>query len=216
MKCFLKSCSSNEDGALHVLLILIFLAFSMAAFGSFFWLHRWNKIVQTQMDLDRCVGSLAIHFKTALTLTQKINSSIVATRTAIEAAQASLQFEAIPPLEVLLNSEALAQEAILGSWKIKQTLWLTQQGCHDIHGLPLPLPGVPYKRDIPPDLTGPQPARWSATNGRESARFYFGLSKGSRASAALVELKKKGITYDDWKANWTHPFKKLREWANLD
>ena len=191
----------NERGFMHVSFAAVLILCMTSAFFMIGTLVQWRRHVETQLRLDRCVSETAHDLKVSLKRTQKLNQVIFITRAAIAAAQASYQYEVAAPLQITLNLQVEAQEAIQKTWELKRMAWLLKRGCDSKWDLAFPLPQQPWNRAAP-DPVGPQTLTWESTHlkgSEESPGLKIQTSHGARFSAALVS----GDDDEGWKSKWT-------------
>jgi hypothetical protein len=159
--------------------------------------------METQLRLDRCVGTQAQVFRDSLNQLLSTNLAVLGLRASIVAAQ--LQPELLPPLQLALNLVVTKQEVIRTKWKLESGKWLLMRGCGRRNDQSWPLPRLDFERDLP-DQYGPQALKWV---GAEDPQFYFQVRSSPRAAAARVEggCVETGSGCKQWIAVWGAPRK---------
>lgn len=194
----------RRAGSIQVLCIVCIFFVAMSGFGVWGVLRHWRFLVETQLRLNRCIGTVALDFRSTLNHLEKSNRRIRSLRAAIVAAH--LQPETIPPLRTTLELSVAEQDWVLGQWQAKQAVWMVSFGCGNGGDLPMPLPSLGYFRE-PPDWIGSNPLQWVEM----PKEFHFQVSHHSRHAAARVsgrvhEAYEKRIEGEgDWFAQWTVP-----------
>lgn len=181
----------SERGSLHAPLALIVALVAVFGLGLIGLQKSWKKLARSQIELDECVGSVALEFRDLMRSIEGSNLRIEATRLAL--IPATLLPPARAALQVALNAQVLEQETRRLGWEATRANWLVGRRCKARGEIPYPLPGFPWTRD-PPDPLGARPLRWS---GEPTKVFFFIAIKPPRAAAAGV-FHALGI----WSALW--------------
>jgi hypothetical protein len=191
----------NEDGILHIPMLMmttIFVVTSLALWGI---LHHWKNLVDTQLRLDRCTGEVALNLKSKLQTIAAANRQITALRLT-EAMNRDPRIDAV--LQASIAAEALRQEGIRLDWKIHQVGWAGKMGCAERGDHSDPLPSLSWTRELPDEL-GQRPLNMNDF----PSSYRIQVAHLPRASAAEVSL---GDSNEEtsWHAEWAPPSRFLR------
>lgn len=189
---------SNSEGVLHLPLAIVLIVIVLSGAGIWGVMRHWRKLVETQLRLDKCVGSVALDLKSKLESISIANMRIVAVRIALSV---TVEPATRTALEAELGLEVLRQEATRASWTFRNLQWVAEQGCGENGDFALPLPLLEWHR-APPDVLGPQPIRWLKGEDQE---FIIQAVHSPRGTAAKIKGGGDGLFGKDWKAEWIAP-----------
>lgn len=187
----------DSRGALSLPLALMLLASAVGAFGTLGLMRRWKNLAETQLRLDRCVGDAALELRGAL---KRIETENLAIRS-LRIAQAAADIEAPGTLVPEITALAVAQDAEIARWRLRQAAWMAMGGCDHKGDLPLPLPSMRWDERLPADMDGPQALTWTDPD----KNFSIQLSHLPRIAAARVKASEGVLGATNWKASWAVP-----------
>jgi hypothetical protein len=174
------------------------LASAFGAFGTLGLMRRWKNLAETQLSLDRCVGLAALELRGAL---KRIETENIAIR-ALRIAQAAADIEAPGTLVPEITALALAQDADIAHWRLRQAAWMAMGGCDHQGDFPVPpLPSMRWDQRLPPDQDGPQALTWTDPD----KNFSIQLTHLPRMAAARIKASEGVLGATNWKASWAVP-----------
>lgn len=186
---------SNESGALHLPMSMLFVVIFGAATALVVMMHEWRLQAELQLRLDQCVGQKAAMLRDRQRQIEAGNQRIRVLRIAL--IPASIRPEIRKTLEAALKIQVLLQDALLKSWKVTQIAWIAHRGCGG-NDIPFPLPSLAWVRDLP-DALGPRPLRWPESTPKELS---IRLHHSPRHSAARVFFSTEEENSNEWVTAW--------------
>ena len=206
----------NKEGVLHAPLLMTTLLLCMGGFGTWGFLRSWRASMETQLRLNRCIGSQILKLRDTLNTLESLNHRMTEIRAAIAAA--SLTPASAPLSSTLrgaLQLAAFQQDFIHTQWKVQQGKWQLFSTCGERRDYADPLPSLTYQR-LPPDTLGPQPLTWPGkmpesfcSQVYHRPRYSAACTKNSLESSLGNSLEGEKIQNDfknkKWTAHWAPP-----------
>jgi len=189
---------SSTQGSFHFPFLMFTFLGCMIGFGIWEYQRGWYDLVKRQLNLNCCVGKVALKLKQTLIRVESLNRKIIYFRALIACIIALTKDPFIQKYQTILSGLAFAQDQILQLWKIEKIRWLVHR-CGNPRIKVNPLPELRWIRP-PADFIGPKPLEWE---GDLPSAFWIQTSYFPRKSSAKVW--KALENEEDWKAEWALP-----------
>lgn len=193
---------NRPKGSLILPLALILAFSSIAALGLVDLIFMERKKIETQFQLDRCVGSLAIEFGDILNQIEKSNSWMSKLRWGASPGEL---LGIIPPGVREQGQKGIVyyQEALHIKWLSTLISWMIPGSCMDGGDIPY-FSQDPWPMHRPePDLLGENGLEWDDS---KEMRFVIGRIKGLQNSFAEVAYDEEDPRFpgnEEWHSTWT-------------
>lgn len=197
----------GNKGIFHLPIAFLLVVLCLSGFFILTYFRYWTKIVETQLQLNQCVGQHAFRLRDTLIQIERMNNQIQHIRVMIAAA--SLKPELIAVLKKALTRLVFIQDGVLKKWEIFS---LFSSCSIRLDSTPF-LPKLNYIRPVE-DIFGSMPLKWKNGKYQIPNFFIIQMSRGSCVSSARVERNLYGKR-KNWEAYWNCPRLKFEgAWSN--
>jgi hypothetical protein len=193
-----NSILKNPSGSLHIPLALLTLMICSSVLTFILLMNEHKNKVQLQLNLDRCIGALALDFK-------RKNIKIENTNLEMKTLRASLVAGNLTPvtaaaIRASIVALSIYELGLIAEWNFKRISGNLSLNCPR-QGTLLPLPELPWSVEAP-DSDGPKPLARKQDYG---LGYRFQIWTGGLKSGAKVyseESENTGGLSNAWKSKW--------------
>lgn len=189
----------DRSGTLSLPLAMILAVTAAVGLGLLGTATLWLNRVQTQLELDRCVGAHAIALRDTLRFLESRNREIRILRAAGAGALALGQVEIVAASRKASKVAAGLQDLALLRWDVKRTQWWLSRNCRS-SGKRQPLPELKLERGAD-DALG---SRELDLGPLAHAPLRIHLSRFGRHSNSFIHLVEERHG-SQWLASWKSP-----------